>query len=375
VSDEQISLTVDGKLYVGWVDVSVERSLDRFAHTFKLTYIDRWSDHAEPWPIRTGAACQVKFGEHILVTGYVDVSTFAVDAKGWTLTAAGRSKTGDLVDCSAIHKGGAWQNKIAREIANDLVAPYGLKVEMQTPDNEKIAKFAIMEGESVHDALDRLVKNRGYLACTAADGTVTLMQLLTFVGDVFPLPVDEAIDREYSEDIQDRFSEYRLRSQTAGDDDKGDPITVTRKVDGTMDPEVKRHRPLVIVADAASGDRKQLERRAKWERNVRAGRAIRVSYTMPGVLDERGFTWTPGDHHHVKDDALGIDEELLLVSAAIEVNERQLATKIELTRPQAFSLLEWPDSILNPVTKVGRPKAKRVKPIDQQTGQKARGRR
>jgi len=361
----EITLTVDGKRYAGWIDVSVDRSLDRFAHSFKLTYTDRWTDVQEPWPIRVGAACQVCFGNHILVTGFVDVATFTVDAKAWKLTAAGRSKTGDLVDCSAIHKTGAWENKIAKEIASDLLAPFGLQLEMQTPDNEKLPRFAIMEGESVHDALDRLVKNRGFLCHTFADGNVGMLQLASFVGVVGTLPVDEAIDREYSEDIQDRFSEYRLRSQTHGDNDKGDPVTVTRKVDGTKDPEVKRYRPLVIVADSAS-DRKQLERRAKWERNVRAGRAIRVSYTMPGVLDERGFPFTPGDHHRVRDDALGVDEELLLVSATVDVSERELTTKIELTRPQAFSLLEWPDEILNPVTKRGRPKAKRRKPIDQQ---------
>jgi len=363
--DEQISLTVDGKLYVSWVEVNIERSLDRFAHSFRLTYIDRWSDHVEPWPIRTGAACQVKFGKHILVTGYVDVATFTVDAKSWTLTAAGRSKTGDLVDCSAIHKGGAWDNKTAKQIAEDLVAPFGLTVAQQTPDPEVLPRFAIMEGESVHDALDRLVKNRGFLCHTLADGNVGMLQLLQFVGDVYHLPVDEAIDRDFSEDMQERFSEYRLRSQTSAVATNGDPVTVTRKVDGITDPEVKRYRPLVIVADTAS-DRKQLERRGTWERNVRAGRSIRVQYTMPGILDERGFPWTPGDHHHVKDDVLGIDERLLLVSATIEVSERQLITKIELTRPQAFSLLEWPDSILNPVTKAGRPKAKRTKPIRQQ---------
>src|SRR6185295_17166207 len=227
--DEQISLTVDGKLYVSWVEVNIERSLDRFAHSFRLTYIDRWSDHVEPWPIRTGAACQVKFGKHILVTGYVDVATFTVDAKSWTLTAAGRSKTGDLVDCSAIHKGGAWDNKTAKQIAEDLVAPFGLTVAQQTPDPEVLPRFAIMEGESVHDALDRLVKNRGFLCHTLADGNVGMLQLLQFVGDVYHLPVDEAIDRDFSEDMQERFSEYRLRSQTSAVATNGDPVTVTRK--------------------------------------------------------------------------------------------------------------------------------------------------
>lgn len=374
---DQITLTVDGKLYEGWVETEVRRSLGSFANSFNLSYIDRWSDDVLPWPIRSGAECQLKYGEHLLITGFVDVTTFRIQADQWILTAAGRSKTGDLVDCSAIHKTGQWLNKTITEIAKDLCAPYGLDVTIAQPDRTPIQRFTIEEGESVHDALDRLTKNRGYLCHTLADGNVGFFRLDPFVGVIGQVPVEEAIEREYYEDDQDRFSEYRLRSQSYGESDEdGAEITILRKWDAEKDEGVTRHRPLVVVADSSS-NLVELRKRATWERNVRAGRSVRVRYTFPGILDERGFAWTPGDQHHVRDLALGVDEDLLLVDAEIQVDERKLQTRLEFTRPESFTLLEWPSDVLNKVTKRGRPLVKKAPVIDQQRGGRTarRGRR
>lgn len=363
-ANDEITLMVDGGTYTGWIEADITRSLDRFAHSFSLQYVDRWTDKIEPWPIRPFTPCQIKYGNHILITGRVDVSSFKLAGDSWRLSASGRSKTADLVDCSAIHKTGQWRNKLAIQIARDLVEPYGLQVAIQVPDNEPIKRFTIEEGESVHDALDRLTKNRGYLPHTLADGNVGFMRVLDFVGAIGDAPIDDALDRELSEDVQDVFSQYKLRSQSCGEDKAGDPITVLRKFDGGVDSEIP-HRPLVLVADADS-NRDDLEKRAKWEQNVRLGRSIQLKYTFLGVLDERGFPWAPGDHHHVRDDALGIDETMLVSSAKISVDDRRLTTQVEFTRPEAFSLLTWPDTILNRVTKKGRPKVKKSRTLDLQ---------
>lgn len=360
---DQITLLIDGdKPFVGWVGVEVERSLDRFAHSFDLSYVDRWSEAAEPWPIRPGASAQVLYGHHILITGWVNASTFHARKDDWDLRAQGRSLTGDLTDCSAIYKTGTWVNAKVEKIANDLVAPYGLTVELSIPDNDPIAKFTIELGETVYDALDRLVRNRGYLLSTNPDGNISLIQLQQFIGTVPDLPVADASSRYLSEDDQDVHSQYLLRSQSFDTDDTGSDITIRRKFDGPAATGL-RHRPIVIVADSAS-DRAALEKRAAWEQNVRYGRSVRVRYTMPGVLDPEGFPWAPGKQYHVKDDMLGVEETLLCVRASIRSTKDELDTELELTRPESFSLLEWPDSLLNLVTQRGRPRVKqaRIKP-------------
>lgn len=364
---DQITLVVDGAEYTGWIQAEVERSLDQFAHRFDLTYVDKWSDFVDPWPIRPGNSVVVKYGDHVLVTGHVDFTSFTASSdSSWKLRAAGRSLTGDLVDSSAIHKSGSWQNAKLSTIANDLVRPYGLSVLLSVPDNDPIPKFALQEGETVYDALDRLVRNRGFLLFTHPDGNVGLIRLLDFIGVVADAPVAQALSRELEEDQQQVHNQYFLRSQSFTSDDTGADISIRRKFDG---PAVTgmRYRPLVIFADAAS-DRAQLEKRALWEQSVRYGRSLRVRYTFPGVLDPNGFPWAPGNHYHVRDQALGVEETLLCCAARLHVTAEDLTTDVEFTRPEAFSLLEWPDDILNLVTKRGRPRVKQARVRDQQRG-------
>lgn len=368
--DDQITLTVAGVLYEGWISASVTRSLDSFAHSFNLEYTDRWADSQAPWPIRVRSACQLKYGNHILVTGFVDCSSFRVDGESWSLSAVGRSRTGQLVDCSAVYKTGVWRNKTMIQIARDLVSAYGLDVAISVPDPTPIRKFSIEEGESVYNALERLTKNRGYLLHTLADGNPSLLQLQRFVGLVGAAPIDDAISREFIEDAQDRFSDYRTMAQSFSESDEDDEtITVTRSVEGIVDETVKLHRPLNVVADSAS-DYASLRKRATWERNIRAGRSEHYSAVFDGVLDENGFTWTPGDHHRVVDAEFGLDAEMVVVEAKINSSNRELTTAVSFARPEAYSLLEYPQSILNVVTKKGRPKVKKSKVPFGQSGNK-----
>jgi len=171
-------------------------------------------------------------------------------------------------------------------------------------------------------------------------------------------PVETAIEREYSEDFQDRYSEYHAMAQSFGQSEDGSDVTVTRRFDGIVDGGINRYRPLVVVADCAT-DKPGLERRARWERNVRAGRSYHCRYVFPDILDENGFTWTPGDHHHILDPEFGVDSEMVVTSAEISVSDRELKTSVEFVRPEAYSLLDFPDAILNVVTKKGRPKVKK----------------
>ncbi len=224
---------------------------------------------------------------------------------------------------------------------------------------------------TVYNSLERLAKNRGYLLHTLADGNPSLLQVQQFVGLVNKAPIEAAISREFSEDAQDRYSEYHTMAQSFAESDEDDEaVTVTRRFDGVTDPTVTLHRPLVVVADNAS-DYESLTRRATWERNIRAGRSEHYSATFDGCLDENGFTWTPGDHHRVVDPEFGVDAEMVVVSARVSSRDKELQTEVSFARPESYSLLQYPNSVLNLVTKTGRPKTKKAKvPFGQQGDKK-----
>ena len=288
---DQLQLVIDGRAYEGWIAINVERSLDMFANSFSLTHVDRWAELDEPWPIREGAAAQVKYGSELLISGFVCTAEWGVDSGEYRLTANGRSKTADLVDCSAQHKTGHWSKQTATAIIKDLIQPYGMTVTAQGPDTEKFDRFSLESGETVYDAIDRLCKVRGFLPVTARDGNLVLLTTDKPVGSIIELPVETAISRYVRTDDQERFSDYIFYGQRSGTDSDGDSTTVS--ITGLIaDEAVSRSRPLVIVADAPA-TLERMKTRATWERNVRAGRSMRVRYKLPSIISPAKRPWAP----------------------------------------------------------------------------------
>lgn len=72
-----VSLAVNGQRLSQWTRVSVTRSLTSIADSFDLQYIDTES---RPYPISTGDQCVVYVGANRVITGHVDVTSFAYAA-------------------------------------------------------------------------------------------------------------------------------------------------------------------------------------------------------------------------------------------------------------------------------------------------------
>lgn len=343
-----IRLTVDGRVYEGWISVEVERSMDEFANRFSLGYLDRWTTEQEPWPIRKGAKCVVSWRNTVLVTGYVNRTNMQADEKTWQLSAEGRS-LGDLVDCSATHTTGHWKNRTATQIATDLCKPFGITVTSDLPDLEPFPRFTLQEGETVHDAIERLCKVRALLPMSTPDGNVRL-----FNGDapgpVYTLNPAAAKSRGYGEDDSDRFSTYLMRATGVGS-----ALEAFTKAQ-VADIGVERFRPLVVVSDAPANT-KQAKLRAQWEANVRAGRGETLSYVFQAVEDGTGKPYRAGDKYRIKDDLFGVDEVMLVRRATVRSGEEDLETRVDFVRPETYAQLAYPSKKL--VKKTTRKKTKR----------------
>lgn len=327
-----IVLTVDGKRFDGWLSAEVEKSLDQFAHRFSLSYLDRWN--GDPWQIRAGSACTVSWDQTLLVTGHVNRARFRASENEWMLSADGRSLGGDLCDASAVHATGSWSAKSMKQIADDLLKPYG-KTATVRGDDEPFARFALEDGETVFAAIDRMAKVRALLPLQTADGNVTIGRVGT--GSVAKLDMTYVITSQLAEDDSDRHSEYLVRGIGA---DGAKAVA--------RDGAVKRYRPLVVIGDAPSNTARAMVR-AEWERNIRAGRSERVMYTLRGAhLHE------PGQLMQITDPVLGVDERMILVRTVLRSSERELVTEYELGRPEAYQPLEYPEKLLSGRTKRGK---------------------
>lgn len=335
-----VMLQVNGKNYGGWLSVRVVLGMEQVAGTFELSVSERWPGQPEVWQILPGDACRVLIGGTPVITGYVDDVAPEYDKESHAVRISGRDRTGDLVDCSAIHKSGQWAGVTLDRIAADLCAPFGIPVSVQTSVGAKFGKFALQEAESAFEALDRAAKMRGVLLMSDGNGGLVIARAGSGrVGTA--LVKGQNIERASGQfSHKDRYAKYIIKGQTPGSDDSTPEHNAQTKA-VAEDNAVRRYRPLIVIAE--QGDNSTYSDRAKWERNVRAGKASRVVYTVSGWKHAGGELWRPNRLVQVQDDFLGVDGELLIAQVSITLNEGGSLTELELCRREAFDLIALPE--------------------------------
>ena len=87
----------------------VTRGLTRATSDFDLSVSERWGLRGSAWQILPGAACEVRYGETVLLTGWVDAYKPSYDATSHNISLSGRSKTCDFVDSSVLVDGGQFR--------------------------------------------------------------------------------------------------------------------------------------------------------------------------------------------------------------------------------------------------------------------------
>jgi prophage tail gpP-like protein len=255
----------------------------------------------------------------------------------------GRDRAGDLVDCSAIYKGGQWRDASLTQIASDLAAPFGIPVIAATDVGDSFPSFAIQDGETVFEAIARAAALRGVLAISDKEGGIVLARAgqsrhafgLQRPGNMLGGEAD------YSDD--ERFSDYIVKGQRRGtDDDEGAPEGPSSPVGQAQDSGVKRYRPLIIMAEDQV-DGVDATRRAEWERNVRAGRSDRINVRVRGWREQgdKGDLWEPNRVVHINDtEWLWINADLLIADVNYLRGRMGTITEIGLMPALAFDLLQ-----------------------------------
>lgn len=343
-----ITLNVNGKRYQGWETVTINRNIDALASTFNLRIAPRWSEEGKPVPIKSGDACTIEIDGQLVLTGFIEDFTEDDTTGAHSIEISGRAKTGDLVDCSAILPGWQLRQKKIEDIAEALCDPFGIKVEVIDPNplqpldtGEKVKVFRIDQGETVYEALTRLTRQEGLLLSTSPAGNLQLSRAATIP------ELKAAITRgqntkggNYRSSAKQRFSQYILKSQTAGDDETtGASAGQLQEI--ITDPEVTRYRPMLIIAETPR-DRRGLKVRAKWERNQRGAGSERITYRLRG-WGLGNYIWKPNTLAPVVDAQLGILDNMLISSVVLtQTREGGTLATVEVTGPEAYTIFDPP---------------------------------
>lgn len=338
MSDRPI-LQIGDQRFEGWTSVQVDRALDSLAGSFSFAMTERWPDQPEKWVIEGGAACGVYLGGDLLMRGWVDEGNYSLSADDHPIDIVGREVTCDLVDCSAIHRSGSWNGQTLEKIAAELASPFGISVAASASPSAAFAKFALQQGESVFEALDRMCRMRGLLPMTSPTGQLRFDRPGRARAS-YGLEVGvNAITARRRTSTRDRFSQYLIKGQAAGADVTG---AAARPSATAADVGVTRHRPLLIV-NGEQSTQASLDERARWEATVRAGRSEEVLVEVRGWRADNGALFALGEMVRVRAPILGVDDELLVKALRHTDGDQGMRTQITLCPKEAFSLLTLPE--------------------------------
>lgn len=335
-----VTLSINGQSYGGWESVTINRGIKQLCGDFTLTASDRWPGNWAGQPIKPGMACTVSIDGELVTTGYVGRSNPRFDESSHIVSIRGRDMTADLVDCSAIHQSGHWRGVGLLQIAQDLAAPFGVRVIAAADPGVPFRDFAIQEGETAFEALSRAAAMRGLLPVSDSTGVIVLTRAGSsrHAVDLIQGVNIKAAEGDYS--IDDRFSVYITKGQRRGtDDDTGAPELLSGPSGSVTDDGVPRYRPMVILAED-QGDGVTFRQRAQWERNVRRGQGKVARVTVYGWREfgDRGELWQPNRTVRIVAPWLWLDDVLLISGVTYSKSERGTVADLELTDPLAFDL-------------------------------------
>lgn len=303
----KISVTIKGRAYEGWLESEVERNLEAICGTFSIPVS---LVPGNPPEIQRGDAVTVQIGDETVIAGYVLAADPFYEGKDCGMRILGRDRTGDLVRCSALFKGGQWRNAKLDRIVKDLVGSYGIEVVVETDIGAPIADFKLAHGESVVDAIARAARLRAVLVTRDNAGRLLLTKAgqQRFKGSI--VRGQNVISMHGIGSDEQRHSEYIVYGQqsTVVDFDVARGLKAMAK-----DEEIKRHLPLVIHPDGNT-TQSELQDLVSHIARVRRGHAYGFRYVVEGWTYQ-GSPWPLNQRVPIYDDVAGLDGAEWLICA------------------------------------------------------------
>lgn len=335
MTEDRAALRVDGRTFTGWLNLEIARSLEQAAASFAFGATSRYPGEINPVRIRPSAACEVLIGAEVIATGYVDAVAPKIDASSYEISITGRSKTADLIDCSAVHKPGRWHNRKAEKIAAELARPFGVEVRAAVDTGPALPRFALEHGETVFEAIEKLARARALLVTDDGAGRLVLTRAGQVRAQVALELGANILGGESKADASGVFGLYIVKGQRAGgDDDFGE--AVAQVYGEATDPRVSRYRVLTINADGHTS-RATAKARAQWEAATRLGKSLEGSVTVQGWRQvPGGRLWAPNELVQVKAEALGLSGEFLIAGVVLTLDEGGHRAKLDLALPEAY---------------------------------------
>ncbi|MGE4292396.1 MAG: phage baseplate assembly protein [Desulfovibrio sp.] len=361
---DELTLSVDGRIWSGWKSVSVTRSVEAVAGSFSISLLDRWSEEMSSLPLTVDMDCVVEIGGDPVITGAIDEVGAEISAQGRAFTVSGRDRTAELVDCSAVHDPGEWSGLDLPDLASRLAELFGVRVLNLAPRGEKFSVCKIQPGETAYEVLERHCRLRGVLPTSDTSGNLVLALPGAASCDEALVEGENVLSASARFSRKDRFSDYFVRGQAQGTDESYG-ANVAHVKGAAQDHGLRRWRPLLLTAEGQTTSRSARER-ARWEAVVRAARAARCTVTVQGWRQRagRGELWPVNAVLPVRIPSVRIEGEMLITQVRYSLSGSGSVTELELARPDAFAREEDFREVVASLANSADPTPAAVAPID-----------
>ena len=293
--NDTLTLTIGNQVLTGWQRVNVSRPLAAIPASFDLEVTERYPN-APSIDVQPGQPCTVKIGGDLVLTGYVDRYAASISAGNHAIRISGRSKSEDLVDCSAvfgdINSPGFQQiNGTTLAIVEQLAKPYGITVKTTAGDGVTIPQFNILLGETPWEIIDRITRYSQMIVYDLPDGSIMLAKVGTdSMASGFSLG-DNVETGDVNFSMDGRFSEYEghLTSVLTFGTEAGVNTPDVGKI--VKDEGVPRFRKRYVISEQFVNGRDIVYDRAVWEMNKRKGQSFQFHVVCDSWRDSGGKLW------------------------------------------------------------------------------------
>jgi prophage tail gpP-like protein len=334
-----VVLEIGGKSFTGWSSVSVNRSIDNVAGQFSLGIIKPVNLTVDS--LTPGLPVRLTINGKPVVTGWLDDNQPEITSDDYSIQISGRDKTGDLVDCSAIYKGGMWSGRTLAQIAADLCQPFGITVLWQVTEasaGKPFGSFKLEHSETVYEALGRAARQRGVLMTSNATGDLVFTQAGT--ASAGSLEIGKTLAKLSGQNSwHNRFSLYRIcggHAAGGGLSDVMDVGQITGPQADVVDPEVTRYRPTIKIADH-NITQQTAWARADHERRHAIAKSTRYDAEVIGWYQADGQLWDVNKIVNVTAAVLNMNAvPLLIAEVSYQLDDKGLTTKLTLAPREGY---------------------------------------
>lgn len=331
--DDSLTLTVNGRVYEGWTEAHVTRSLEQCASVFELEVTERWAGRDGSWQIKSFDTAVISLGADKVMTGYVEEYLPAYDGNTHSVRITGRSKTCDLVDCMPEIKGGQFNGYTIDKIARALCAPFGIEVVVEADVGAPMPDATIDKCETAHAFLEKLCRVRGILACDDADGRLVLTSVGTASASGALIEGQNIKTASGRLTANQRFQKYIVLSQAPLGYDGEDAHLDT--IGTATDSGCPRYRRFAEMAETP-GDAAIAALRARWRAARNYGQSTQATLGVQGWRQPDGTLWPVNQLVPVQSPMLAINRPLLIGAVTYSLGEEGRLTTLTVMPPQAY---------------------------------------